>query len=60
MNSILDREKTCHHYAKSVAGSARSLRDDRRKRTNARKHLIQSGLIEILDVADYRPFLVEK
>jgi hypothetical protein len=40
--------------------SARSLRDDRRKRSDARKHLIQSGVIEILDVADYRPFLVEK
>jgi hypothetical protein len=39
---------------------ARALRDDRRKRTDARKHLIQSGFIEILDVADYRPFLVEK
>jgi hypothetical protein len=36
------------------------LRDDRRKRTDARKHLIQCGFIGILDVADYRPFLVEK
>ena len=40
--------------------AASVLRDDRRKRTDARKHLIQRGLIGILDLADYRPLLVEK